>query len=240
MIVGQQQQCLDSGSDIWPLGSNDVKQIVGMGIRLSKSARRRQVAREDAAGTSSGSVDSDDGRELAPPELLLFLETASGARWLAGILLDLPEHMHNLRVTTLAEVNHFVIKQYKKFVSSDIGHRMIRSPQQQQVAQQDTLALPVYIIEDLVRQRLKTSITSTYWSAGVFLATRTPFLCAAVHFTKHLIKKYLLRPHRQGRHRRLVHAATVVLDQLLPTAFYGPLLTYGLLVRKLMKELDGS
>jgi hypothetical protein len=29
--------------------------------------------------------------------------------------------MHNLRVTTLAEVNHFVIKQYKAFVSSEIG-----------------------------------------------------------------------------------------------------------------------
>jgi hypothetical protein len=36
---------------------------------------------------------------------------------------------------------------------------MIRSPQQQRVAQQDTLALPVYIIEDLVRQRLATNIT---------------------------------------------------------------------------------
>lgn len=34
---------------------------------------------------------------------------------------DLPEHMHNIRATTLAEVNHFVIKQYKAFVSSDIG-----------------------------------------------------------------------------------------------------------------------
>jgi hypothetical protein len=34
---------------------------------------------------------------------------------------DLPEHMHNLRVTTLAEVNHFVIKQYKAFVTSEIG-----------------------------------------------------------------------------------------------------------------------
>lgn len=39
------------------------------------------------------------------------------------------------------------------------GRRMIRSPQQRRVAQQDTLALPVYIIEDLVRQRLKTNIT---------------------------------------------------------------------------------
>lgn len=36
---------------------------------------------------------------------------------------------------------------------------MIRSPQQQRVAQQDTLALPVYIIEDLVRQRLATNVT---------------------------------------------------------------------------------
>jgi hypothetical protein len=36
---------------------------------------------------------------------------------------------------------------------------MIRSPQQKQVAQQDTLALPAFIIEDLVRQRLRTNIT---------------------------------------------------------------------------------
>jgi hypothetical protein len=34
---------------------------------------------------------------------------------------DLPEHMHNLRATTLAEVNHFVISRYKNFVASDIG-----------------------------------------------------------------------------------------------------------------------
>lgn len=62
---------------------------------------------------------------------------------------------------------------------------------------------------------------SNYWSAGVFLATRTPFMCGAVHLTKHLIKRYLLHPHRQGRHKKLVHALTIVLDQLLPTAFYG-------------------
>lgn len=150
-----------------------------MGSRHSK--QRRQS--EDVVSTSSG-MDSE-GREAAPPELLSFLETASGARWLAGILLggyqlwammslqkhapdsclqvisvasgnlgystgtrramctnpvlqlacrmtrqpllllsapaDLPEHMHNLRMTTLAEVNHFVIKKYKGFVSSDIG-----------------------------------------------------------------------------------------------------------------------
>lgn len=35
--------------------------------------------------TSSG-MDSD-GREAAPPEMLTFLETTSGASWLAGILL---------------------------------------------------------------------------------------------------------------------------------------------------------
>ena len=62
---------------------------------------------------------------------------------------------------------------------------------------------------------------SNYWSAGIFLATRTPFMCGAVHLTKHLIKRFLLRPHRQGRHKKLVKAITVVLDQLLPPAFYG-------------------
>lgn len=29
--------------------------------------------------------------------------------------------MHNIRVTTLAEVNHFVINQYKAFMNSEIG-----------------------------------------------------------------------------------------------------------------------
>lgn len=29
--------------------------------------------------------------------------------------------MHNVRKTTLAEINHFVIHQYKRFVKSEIG-----------------------------------------------------------------------------------------------------------------------
>jgi hypothetical protein len=64
-------------------------------------------------------------------------------------------------------------------------------------------------------------LCSNYWTTGVFLATRTPFMCGAVHLAKHMIKRFLLRPHRQGRHKKLVRALTVVLDQLLPTAFYG-------------------
>lgn len=68
---------------------------------------------------------------------------------------------------------------------------------------------------------LSVPACSTYWSAGMFLATRAPFMCAAVHFGKHLIKRYVLRPHREGRHKRLVKVATIILDQLLPTAFYG-------------------
>jgi hypothetical protein len=55
----------------------------------------------------------------------------------------------------------------------------------------------------------------------VFLATRAPLMCGAVHFLKHLIHQHVLRPRRNGRHRRLVRAAAFVLDQLLPTAFYG-------------------
>jgi hypothetical protein len=51
---------------------------------------------------------------------------------------------------------------------------MIRSPQQRRVAQQDTLALPVYIIEDLVRQRLKTNITR--WVGGNYRDLRSCYI----------------------------------------------------------------
>lgn len=65
-------------------------------------------------------------------------------------------------------------------------------------------------------------------------------MCAAVYCTKHLVKKHLLDPHANGRRRRLVKAATFVLDELLPVGFYGPLLTYGLLAHKMVKELEDS
>jgi hypothetical protein len=42
-----------------------------------------------------------------------------------------------------------------------------------------------------------------------------------VHLAKHLVKRWVLRRHQDGRHRRLMAALTFVLDQLLPTAFYG-------------------
>lgn len=57
---------------------------------------------------------------------------------------------------------------------------MIRSPQQQRVAQQDTLALPVYIIEDLVRQRLASNITRSAVGLGAFVGPAAAgFLCLA-------------------------------------------------------------
>jgi hypothetical protein len=37
-----------------------------------------------------------------------------------------------------------------------------------------------------------------------------------------------------------VHVATFVLDELIPTAFYGPLLSYALLAHKMVDELDDS
>lgn len=51
-----------------------------MGGRHSKSERSGEAS-------SSSSADDTDGRESAPPEMLAFLETTSGSKWLAGILL---------------------------------------------------------------------------------------------------------------------------------------------------------
>lgn len=75
---------------------------------------------------------------------------------------------------------------------------------------------------------------------SVFLATRTPIMCAAMHVAKHLLRKHVLRPHAHGRMRRLVAAVTFVLDELLPTGFYGPLAACGLLAHKMVQELDGE
>jgi hypothetical protein len=58
-----------------------------MGGRHSK---QKQQAAGDLSGSSSSSSFMDsEGRELAPPEMLAFLETASGAKWLANILLGM-------------------------------------------------------------------------------------------------------------------------------------------------------
>jgi hypothetical protein len=59
-----------------------------------------------------------------------------------------------------------------------------------------------------------------------------------VYAAKHIIKTRLLAPHAAGRRRRLVVIATFVLDELLPTQFYGPLLSYGLLAHRMVRELE--
>ncbi|WIA20696.1 hypothetical protein OEZ85_005067 [Tetradesmus obliquus] len=173
-------------------------------------------------------------------ELLKFLSTAPGATWLADVLLEFPGNVDKLRHASLTEVNQFVIAKYKEFTASDIGTRLIFGSTQRSAVQADTLMLPVYIVEDFVRQRLRAKITRNWWSIGWFLAIRTPITCAAVHCAKHLVRKHLLAPHRGGRCKRVVAAATFVLDELLPTQFYGPLLCYALLAHKMVGELDDS
>lgn len=186
------------------------------------------------------SSDSSDDAALAPPDDLIdFLNTAPGARWLTDILLEWPGQLHNLRRATLAEVNAFVLARYRDFIGSDLGQRMLRAPQHRSAAAQDTLALPVYLVEDLVRQRLATKITRNWWAIGVFLATRTPLMCAAVHAAKAGARRLLRLVKKDGRAaRRLVAVANFVLDELVPTGFYGPLLAYGLLAHRMVRELS--
>jgi hypothetical protein len=65
----------------------------GMGQRQAKLARDR-AASGAGAGSGSGSDgghrqagDDAGAREVAPPEMLVFLETAPGITWLGDILL---------------------------------------------------------------------------------------------------------------------------------------------------------
>jgi hypothetical protein len=83
-------------------------------------------------------------------------------------------------------------------------------------------------------------MSRNWWSIGFFLATRTPFMCAVVHYSKHILKKHILERHKQGRLHQLVIAAEFVLDELLPTGFYGALLASGLLLHKMVDELEDS
>eukprot|EP00878_Enallax_costatus_P004829 GHUV01005081.1.p1 GENE.GHUV01005081.1~~GHUV01005081.1.p1 ORF type:complete len:208 (+),score=46.47 GHUV01005081.1:321-944(+) len=204
-----------------------------------RSSKEQQLSVKQQQRTTAGS-DLDSDTPAIPSELVRFLGTATGATWLADILLEFPGHMEKLRSASLAEVNAFVIAKYKEFRDSQIGRRLIYAPQQHTAVKQDTLMIPVYIIEDFVRQRLRTKITRNWWHIGWFLATRTPFMCAAVYVTKHLVQEHLLKPHANGRCKKVVKAASFVLDELIPTGFYGPLLTYGLLAHKLARELEDS
>jgi hypothetical protein len=54
----------------------------------SKNSKQRRDTQDDFSNSGSG-MDSQ-GREDAPPEMLAFLETSSGARWLAGVVLGEP------------------------------------------------------------------------------------------------------------------------------------------------------
>ncbi|KAF8062726.1 hypothetical protein HT031_004056 [Scenedesmus sp. PABB004] len=115
---------------------------------------------------------------------------------------------------------------------------MIWAPQSRDSVAADSLMLPVYIIEDFVRQRLRTKITRNWYSIGFFLATRVPFTCAAVWGVKHLLKRHVLRPAAAGRGRRArraVAAVTWALDECVPTSFYGALLAGGLLAHHMWR-----
>lgn len=65
-------------------------------------------------------------------------------------------------------------------------------------------------------------------------------MCAAVYVTKHLIQEYMLKPHANGRCKKVVKAISFGLDEFIPTGFYGPLLSYGLLAHRLARELQDS
>jgi hypothetical protein len=54
-----------------------------------KGSKQRRASQDECSNSGSG-MDSQ-GREDAPPEMLAFLETTSGAKWLSGVVLG--EHL---------------------------------------------------------------------------------------------------------------------------------------------------
>lgn len=67
--------------------ANLVRCCCAMGGRHSK--RQRDAGAAAGELSSSSSAMDSEGREQAPPEMLAFLETTSGSKWLAGILLGM-------------------------------------------------------------------------------------------------------------------------------------------------------
>jgi hypothetical protein len=220
--------------------------------------RRRDAAAEaeaaaDAEGAGGPAASSSSSSSSSPPSpppppsaqlgALLhpslgdFIATSPGVAWLAD---ELGGRVHvpalpSLRAPTVRELNGAVLQAYKQLLSTDAGQRLASAAHARERAAEDVLQVPLYIVEDFVRQRLRSTLARNWGRYAVILCSRATAATAAVRLLKAGGLWLLRRYAPEGRARR---CAELALHLLVPTELYGALAAVGLLVARLHHELS--
>lgn len=206
---------------------------------LGRRRRRDDGPAADADAPSSASPPPLIPGALGalPPSLGEFLMTAPGASWLAEELSDIHIALPTLRAPfSVREFNALVLQAYNRLLTTDAGRRLASTAHAQERAAEDVLQVPLFIVEDFVRQRLRSTLARNWGRYAVIVCTRATAATAAVRVLKAGCK-WLIRRHlpEGGRARRFCEVA---LDLLVPTELYGALAAVGLVVARLHHELS--
>lgn len=200
---------------------------------------------KDSGEDSQRSSEADDimssSDEPLPLEVARFIATGSGVKWLADTLNDWPAVLTDARgklETTRDRINRaphhlnaFVVGEYKKLVRSEMGKRLINRAHLPEEAVTDPLSVPLYVVEDIVRLRIRQLLSRNWRCVAWRVCTRASLMCAAVHLLKVGAKRLA-----RGR-PRAEKAVGYVCDVLLPTGFYGPLIGCSMVVFNGVMEL---
>lgn len=119
------------------------------------------------------------------------------------------------------------------FSAAHLGRRLTSNAHRRDDVAADTLQVPLYILEDFVRQRVSATIQHSFWRASWLIVSRASLMCGALHFLKLGIKRLVTRVQKP----RLQAGVYFVLDVLFPTEFFGPLMGLALLSQRVLKEL---
>jgi hypothetical protein len=185
--------------------------------------------------------DSEDGAaatataSTSTPSLGEFLATAPGIAWLAEELSDVHRALPRLRPPDARELNALVLKAYSKILASDTGRRLASTAHAREKAAEDVLQLPLFIVEDFVRQRLRATLARNWARYALILCTRATVATAAVRCAKGAAQWLLRRHVRSQKARRWGEAA---LDVLVPTEIYGAMAAVALVAARLHRELS--
>jgi hypothetical protein len=217
---------------VWPLRGGGRRQRGGDGDDANALALADAA---DASSSSATALATAGPLGALPPSLTDFLATAPGVAWLADELSDIHVALPTLRAPSVKEFNALILQSYHRLLTTDVGRRLASTAHAQERAAEDVLQVPLFIVEDFVRQRLRSTLARNWGRYAVIVCTRATAATAAVRVLKSGLK-WLLRKHApEGRARR---CAEVALDLLVPTELYGALAAVGLVVARLHRELS--
>jgi hypothetical protein len=163
-----------------------------------------------------------------------FLATELGLQWLANVVDDWDERLSALRSPPggIAELNAYVLSSFKDFVSSETGRRL--SARIDSEVSQGTLMVPAYLVEQLVKMRLKHAVLMHGRPLVASTAWRVAVCCGVLHGMKAALRRFTrkwARPHR---------VVCFVTEIMLPThvmgAMWGVYTTLGKVHRALAAD----